>query len=90
VAKRRKLNPNRLTPQDPEVLSAPGAARLLGVSERLVLRLAREGKLPARKLGREWRFNRAALLRSLAEPDLSRPLGELLSDPRVKVGVKKR
>jgi excisionase family DNA binding protein len=33
---------------------------------KTVVRLAREGELPARKVGREWRFARAALLDHLA------------------------
>ena len=85
-----KKESSRLSPQDPEVLNKEGAARLLGLSERLVLRLAREGRLPGKKLGKEWRFRRSAILRSLDEPDLERPIEELLSDPRVKVGTKKR
>jgi excisionase family DNA binding protein len=38
-----------------------GAADVLGVSARLVQRLAREGKIPGTKIGRSWRFVRSAL-----------------------------
>src|SRR5262245_19290722 len=60
----------RLSPIDPEVLTADGAARLLGVSARLVLRLAREGKIPGKKVGKEWRFRRATLLGWLGKVEL--------------------
>jgi excisionase family DNA binding protein len=38
------------------ILDAPEAAALLRVSVKTLLRLAREGKLTGRKVGREWRF----------------------------------
>ncbi|TMK40488.1 MAG: helix-turn-helix domain-containing protein [Actinobacteria bacterium] len=46
----------------PEVLSLSQAAELLAVEEAVVRELAEGGDLPARKLGNEWRFSRAALL----------------------------
>jgi len=45
-----------------EVLNAEEAAELLGVSPWTVREEARAGKLPGRKVGREWRFSRTALL----------------------------
>jgi excisionase family DNA binding protein len=56
-------------PVELEVLTAEGAGNLLGVSARKVLELARKGKLPARKIGREWRFRRTALLNWLGKAD---------------------
>jgi excisionase family DNA binding protein len=50
---------------DPEVLTVEQAAELLQVDADTVCTLAREGTLPGRKVGREWRFARAALLRWL-------------------------
>ena len=50
---------------DPEVLTLEQAAELLQVDADTVRTLAREGTLPGRKVGREWRFARAALLRWL-------------------------
>ena len=55
----------RVIPQDKEILNAQEVALVLGISERLVLRLARDGEIPARKLGREWRFLRSALRNAL-------------------------
>lgn len=63
----------RLEPLDPEVLTAPGAARVLGVSARLVLRLARHKKLPGKKVGKEWRFRRTALLQWLGKTEPPAP-----------------
>ncbi len=45
-----------------EILDVAGAAELLGVSPATVYKLARTGKLPATKVGREWRFARARLI----------------------------
>jgi excisionase family DNA binding protein len=47
------------------VLTVEQAAELLQVDADTVSTLAREGTLPGRKVGREWRFARAALLRWL-------------------------
>ena len=48
---------------DKLILNAEEVAELLGYSIHTVRLLAREGKLPARKIGREWRFSRDALLK---------------------------
>lgn len=44
------------------MLTGIEAAGLLRVSVKTVLRMARDGELPGRKVGREWRFARADLL----------------------------
>jgi excisionase family DNA binding protein len=56
----------------PEVLSAEQAAELLQIDEATVAELADAGKLPGPKLGKVWRFSRAALVAWLAGPDRSR------------------
>ena len=61
----KKKASNRSVPEDKEILNAPEAAAVLGISERLLLRLARNGEVPGKKLGREWRFLRSALRSSL-------------------------
>lgn len=48
-----------------EVLTAEETARLLRVSTKTVLGLAREGTLPGEKVGRAWRFLRADLVEYL-------------------------
>lgn len=49
-----------------EVLTPAQAAELLQVDEKALEGLAEGGKIPARKLGDEWRFARSALLEWLA------------------------
>src|SRR4051794_31761863 len=48
-----------------DVLTAAEAAELLQADEAVVLELAEAGDLPGRKVGGEWRFARAAVLRWL-------------------------
>lgn len=54
--------------EDDPVLDAEGAAHLLHVSTKTLLKSARAGLIPGRKVGREWRFARTALLDYLARP----------------------
>lgn len=44
-----------------DVVGVTGAARLLGLHEETVRRLARSGAVPAFKAGKKWRFNRRSL-----------------------------
>jgi excisionase family DNA binding protein/YgiT-type zinc finger domain-containing protein len=46
----------------PEIMNIEEVADLLRVSAQTVYTLARNGKLPATKIGREWRFSRAKLM----------------------------
>ena len=41
---------------DEEILDVEGAAQALGVSTRTIYTLARQGEIPAMRVGREWRF----------------------------------
>ncbi len=68
-----------------QVLNAVGAAQLLGVSSRLILRLARAGTLPARKVGKEWRFTSTAILQWLGRAE---PIPDWV-DPLVRSGKAK-
>src|SRR5262249_19565598 len=52
----------------PEVLNAEQAAQLLQIEESVVIELPDAGKLPGRRLGKVWRFSRAALVAWLANP----------------------
>jgi excisionase family DNA binding protein len=74
-----------------EILDVAGAAVALGVSERLVLRLLRSGKLPGKKVGREWRLSRSAILLWLKTPEASAERGpkwleNALQSGRAEVG----
>lgn len=71
---------SQTVPQDSEILNARGAAQSLGVSAALILRLAREGKLPGKKVGRAWRFRRSAILKWLADVEVQSPLPEWLQE----------
>ncbi len=52
---------------DDDVLSAAEAAALLKVSLQTVLKESREGRLPGRKVGREWRYSRLRLMEHLGQ-----------------------
>ncbi|HYH03765.1 MAG TPA: methyltransferase domain-containing protein, partial [Bacillota bacterium] len=49
-----------------DILSLEEASQLFQVSTKTFLKLLREENIPARKIGREWRFSRNALLTWLA------------------------
>jgi excisionase family DNA binding protein len=50
-----------------EVLDVEEVADLLSVSPWTVREQARQGRLPGRKVGKEWRFSRQGLLEWLRE-----------------------
>ena len=54
---------------DNDVLNLEQAIEFFGVSERTMIKLLREERIPARKIGREWRFSKSALLHWLGEGD---------------------
>ena len=52
-----------------EILSMEEAAELFGVSIKTFIKLLKEEKVPGRKIGREWRFSRKALIDWLSNGD---------------------
>lgn len=52
-----------------DILNLGQAVEFLGVSEKTLIKLLRDEHIPARKIGREWRFSREALLGWLASGD---------------------
>ena len=54
---------------DNDVLNLEQAVEFFGVSERTMIKMLREERIPARKIGREWRFSKSALLDWLGEGD---------------------
>lgn len=47
---------------DKDILDVEGAATLLGVSASTIYHLAQQGKIPAMRIGREWRCARQNLI----------------------------
>ncbi len=47
---------------DPEILNIEQAAALLGVSVKTFHKVLHSEDIPARKVGREWKFSRRALI----------------------------
>jgi excisionase family DNA binding protein len=56
----RKTTPSPMP--DREILNIDGAAAFLGVSIKTFSKVLREGDVPGRKVGREWKFSRQALI----------------------------
>ena len=56
----RKTTPHPMT--DQEILNIDGAAALLGVSVKTFNKVLHGQSIPARKIGREWKFSRQALI----------------------------
>jgi excisionase family DNA binding protein len=54
-----------------EVLTSSEAAAFLRVPEKVILQLANAGRLPARKIGTEWRFLKDAIVDWLRQPELA-------------------
>jgi excisionase family DNA binding protein len=52
---------------DDEILTSEEASELLKVSNKTVLKLARDGNLPGQKVGRAWRFCRSELVAYVAQ-----------------------
>jgi excisionase family DNA binding protein len=70
----------RLVTREDEVLNLSEAAAFLRISEQDVLRIVQEQGLPARQVGQEWRFLKAAIrewLRSGTPPPPSRKEAQL-------------
>jgi excisionase family DNA binding protein len=61
-----------------EVLNADEAAEFLGFNPYTVREKARLGEIPGRKIGREWRFSREALLEWLKDGQAPRHKGPVV------------
>lgn len=44
-----------------DILTVQEVAKMLGLSEVTIYRLAKKGEIPARKVGRSWRFSRSVI-----------------------------
>jgi excisionase family DNA binding protein len=54
---------------EPEVMTVEQTAALLQLEAKAVVELAEAGQLPGRKLAKQWRFSRTAVLAWLAAPE---------------------
>ena len=52
--------------QNADILTVEETSNLLRIPRSSVYKLAQEGKIPAQKVGRHWRFHRVTLLRWIA------------------------
>jgi excisionase family DNA binding protein len=52
-------------PHDPEIVSTAELAHALGVHPKVIRRLAHDGAIPGMKVGRVYRFRRAAVIAAL-------------------------
>ena len=50
-----------------EILTIDETAALLKIPRSSVYRLAQQGKIPAQKVGRHWRFHRGTLVKWIAD-----------------------
>lgn len=60
----------------PEVLNIGEAAALLRISKDALYNLAAAKKVPARKMGHQWRFSRSALLKYIGVPEPKKAVSE--------------
>jgi excisionase family DNA binding protein len=54
---------------DSNILNIEQATEFLGVSEKTLIKLLREENIPSRKIGREWRFSKDALIQWISSGD---------------------
>jgi excisionase family DNA binding protein len=54
-----------------DILTVQEVAKMLGLSEVTIYRLAKKGEIPARKVGRSWRFSRSAIERWIRKESAS-------------------
>jgi len=70
---RTKESEHPMDQQQSDILTVEEAADLLRIPRSSVYKLAQEGKIPAQKVGRHWRFHRATLVQWVARPISARP-----------------
>ena len=68
---------------DKEILDVEGAADVLGVSKTTIYKLARDGTIPATRVGREWRFSRNNLVKWIENGTQADQLTHALKTGRV-------
>jgi excisionase family DNA binding protein len=75
----------------PDILTLTQAASYLQVSERTILRMLKDGKIPGRQVGSQWRFDREQLRDWVRGHDPTPPREltqrELIEQERARLGV---
>ncbi len=56
--------------EDDEILTVSQVSKLLKLHQRTIYKLAQNGKIPARRLGKSWRFLKAAITKSFEKRDV--------------------
>jgi excisionase family DNA binding protein len=74
----------RLADMDEEILDVNRAAKILGVSSRTVYNMARQGKIPAMRVGREWRFARKTLIDWVSKSSENEQLAVVLRNGKIR------
>jgi excisionase family DNA binding protein len=69
---------------DKDILNLEEAALLLGISLKTFQKVLREGDIPGRKIGREWKFSRRALIDWVGS-SRSRDFRDLTDEARAEV-----
>ena len=75
---------------DREILNIEEAAQLLGVSVKTFNKVLHTESLPARKIGREWKFSRAALIEWVGSGRSDKFYDRTRSDPNGAADRKRR
>lgn len=73
--------------EKPDVLNVEEVADLLRVSTQTIYNMIRDGRLPAKKVGREWRFSRKQIQRLLEAEEDTTGTEEIALAARAKDGV---
>lgn len=74
--------PGRAAPP-PEVMTISDLAEYLQVSKSSLYKLVQQGKVPGQKVGKHWRFHKAAIDCWLSSDDSAGSLGSVKSESRV-------
>jgi excisionase family DNA binding protein len=57
-----------------DILTVDEAAELLKIPRSSVYKLAQQRKIPAKKVGRHWRFHRGTLVNWIADTKIAEPI----------------
>lgn len=69
---------------DKSILDVKGAASILGVSKYTIYRLIAKDKLPATKVGRQYRFHRTTLIQWISVGSKTNQLEHLLKTIHIR------